>query len=315
MPQQMADRALCIGGLTHQAFVYDSADDLVSRMVPLLRDALDRGDHAFAAITSEKLAALREGLGDDAERVRLEDAAEWEVNPFGRLQAFRAMVAELPPGRGLSAIGEPLWHGSPAVRRQWARYESIVNLALADAPMRFVCVYDGAGLPDEILDVAAATHPRRLEHGGAAVSSGAYVANGRYEPAEPHAPPPDAVELPLEGHELRERLGACARTAGISGDDLDKLALAASEVAANALLHGGDPIEATTWTRDGEIVCRVADGGPGIGPLDGWLLPPRGATSGWGLPLARQLCDAVDVARTDGRTVVTLHMAGADGKD
>jgi anti-sigma regulatory factor (Ser/Thr protein kinase) len=304
--------ALGQSALVHQAFLYDSPDEFVATMAPFARAGLERGDAVFAATKAANVAALGEELGDDAGLVRLEDTTDWMARPYERLQAFKRMVAGLEPGQALSAMGEPVWVGSSAVIRQWARYESIINLALADAPMRFVCLYDSATLPDDILRYAVQTHPERIENDGATVACEHFVPPGEFVAGTPTSRADDALEVSLELPALRRLLADYGRDLGEPEERVDELVLAASEVATNALRHGGpDGSEVGIWSDDDEIVCQIRDGGDWKSdPLAGWLPPEAGSLSGWGLPIARQLCDAVEILHAEsGGTTVSLHFA------
>ena len=295
--------------LAHRAFLYDSPDEFVAAMAPFARAGLEREDAVFAATREPNVAALREELGPDAGLVQLEDTTEWKTRPYERLQAFKRMVAELAPGQALSAMGEPVWAGSPAVIRQWARYESIINLALADAPMRFVCLYDSATLPDDILHYAVQTHPERVGGDGGAIANEHYVAPGDFVPGAAAVRTDDALEVALDLPALRRLLADYGRDLGEPEERVDDLVLAASEVATNALRHAGAAASAVAvWSDDDEIVCQVRDGGDWTSdPLAGWVPPDVGSISGWGLPIARQLCDAVEIAHAGGGTTVSLH--------
>jgi hypothetical protein len=96
-------------------------------------------------------------------------------------------------GRGYQASGK-----SAGIVWQWARYESILNLALAGSPMRLICLYDCACLPDHILDFAVCTHPERVEN-GCSVSCSSFVSPEEFLPGAPPTPPAAARELTLEG--------------------------------------------------------------------------------------------------------------------
>ncbi len=295
--------------LAHHAFVYESAEQFVATMAPFAREGVENGETVFAATTAANIAALREELGDLAERVEMQDTTEWQTRPYERLQAFNQMVAKLPPGEALRALGEPVWEGSDAVKRQWARYESIVNLALADAPMRFVCLYDGSALPDPILDYALQTHPEQV-NGDASVPNHGFVAPGSFLPGPSAAPDLDAIELPLEGSAFRRVLSEQGLQAGLAPKRVDDMVLAANEIVSNAIRYGRAPIDAWAWVADGEIVCRISDAGDGIeDPLAGWLPPEPGALGGWGLPIARQLSDALEIAPGTGGAAVSLHFS------
>ena len=292
----------------HQAFLYDSADEFVTTLAPFIRDGLERGDTVFAATNPANVDALREELGPDSSLFELHDTTEWCTQPYARLQAFKRLAGSVRSGTTLRAMGEPVWSGSDAVLRQWARYESIINLALAGAPMRFICLYDESRLPDAILEVAGNTHPERVDGGGGDVGSPEFVPPHEFNPGSAPEPPSDAVALPMDNHAFREAVGAYALEAGLQGDRADDFVLATHELAANALQHGSAPRRAHIWTSDGELVCQVTDSGAGIAdPLAGWLPPSLSELGGWGLPIARQLCDAIEVGSGERGATVTAY--------
>jgi len=295
--------------LVHQAFLYGSTEEFVAAMSPFVREALERGETVFAATKPANIDALREELGADAEHVEFEDTCEWLTRPYDRLQAFRAMVDALPSGTALRAMGEPVWNVSSAAIRQWARYESLVNLALADAPMRFVCLYDSADLADRILDYALRTHPGRFVVGGD-LASPAFESPERFSVGAPLDPPPASEELEFEPGDFRHVLAEHTLGLGLPPDRVADFVLAAHEIETNATRHGREPVRVHVWRTDSEIVCRVADVGPGIhDPLAGWVPPSAVATGGWGLPIARQLSDAVEISRQNGETIVSVHLS------
>jgi anti-sigma regulatory factor (Ser/Thr protein kinase) len=110
--------------------------------------------------------------------------------------------------------------------------------------------------------------------------------------------------------DVRRLVASRAREAGLSSRRASDMALAADEIATNALVYGRPPATARVWRDDGEVVCEVTDAGEGIqDPDPGWMTPPADAHSGRGLWLARQLCDQVEIRNDDGCTV--LIRAGA----
>jgi anti-sigma regulatory factor (Ser/Thr protein kinase) len=296
--------------LVHQAFIYASPEQFVAGMAPFVREGLERGDTVFAAAHRPNVEALREELGEDSELVQLHDTTEWCVQPYERLQAFLGLVDALPEGTTLRAMGEPVWVGSDAVVRQWGRYESIINLALAHAPMRFICLYDGATLPDDILAYAVHTHPEQVQSAGGTVTCEAFVPPAEFVPGSPAAQPRGLTELPLDGPSLRRAVGEQALEAGMSLERAEEFVLSVYEVTSNALIHGGAPVRAHVWRQAGELIFRISDSGPGLrDPLAGWLPPADVAGGGWGLPIARQLCDAVEIVPREPGTTVSLHLS------
>jgi anti-sigma regulatory factor (Ser/Thr protein kinase) len=302
------------GSLVHQGFIYTSADDFVATLAPFAREGLERGDVVFAGAARAGIDALREELGDDARYMELHDTEVWEPRPFDRLLAVKRMIDALPPGATLRAMGEPVWSGSPAVQREWARYESVINVALARAPLRFICLYDGSTLPEHLLDHGRRTH-RELLDAGTACPCASFVAPEEYVPAlgrDFGDTPRNAIDVPFDGdqHVFRAKLSKKARDEGLADERVARLVQAANEVATNALVHGERPVRAQMWTAGGEIVCEVADAGPGIAdPFVGWRVPDPAIHGGWGLPMTRQLCDALEIATAADGTRVRLHMA------
>jgi hypothetical protein len=57
----------------------------------------------------------------------------------------------------------------------------VINVGLARAPLRFICLYDGARLPGRLLDHGRRTHGELLED-GAVCPCAAFVAPAQYVP-------------------------------------------------------------------------------------------------------------------------------------
>jgi anti-sigma regulatory factor (Ser/Thr protein kinase) len=80
-------------------------------------------------------------------------------------------------------------------------------------------------------------------------------------------------------------------------------------MATNAIRYGHEGAEIRIWTTPDEIVCQISDSGGGMkNRLIGYGEPKEPAVGGWGLLLARRLCDGVDVRSTPHGTVIRLSM-------
>jgi serine/threonine-protein kinase RsbW len=96
--------------------------------------------------------------------------------------------------------------------------------------------------------------------------------------------------------DVRRLVASRAIEAGLSSQRAADLALAADEIATNALVHGRLPATARVWREDGDIGCEVTDAGRGIeDPYPGREAPPADSPDGRGLWLARQLCDRLEI--------------------
>jgi anti-sigma regulatory factor (Ser/Thr protein kinase) len=292
--------------LAHQAFLYDGADQFAEAMAPVVRAGVERGDKVLVAAKRASTEALRAELGSDSATVELHDTLEWHPRPVHRLMAVQRTIAGLAPDSQLLALGEPVWTGSAATRREWARYESTINVALADAPLRFICLYDRSELPESILDHGRGTHPEVVE-GSVACPCATFEppadfvreldAGGRAELGQDH------YDIPFSGdhHAFRGLLAGLALECGMSADRAEELVLAANEIVTNSVIHGAPPIVARCWVADGDFVCEVSDGGLGVDdPFAGWTLPPPGSPGGWGLAVARRIADALEVVGGGG---------------
>jgi anti-sigma regulatory factor (Ser/Thr protein kinase) len=98
------------------------------------------------------------------------------------------------------------------------------------------------------------------------------------------------------------------RCAGVEQDRVHDLAVAASEIATNSLVHGGAARAAGAWL-DGEwFVTEIGGAGCIVDPLVGRLRAEGGADGGYGLWLAHQFCDLVQIRSHAAGTVVRLHL-------
>ncbi|GAA0798678.1 ATP-binding protein [Spirilliplanes yamanashiensis] len=105
--------------------------------------------------------------------------------------------------------------------------------------------------------------------------------------------------------ELRHRVQACARRAGLTGDPLDDFVVAVHELTTNAVRHGGGRGHLHLRLDDDNLVCDVTDHGPGFAaPVPATSSRPAPLTvGGRGLWLAQQLTDTLLIS--DGPDGVT----------
>ncbi|MCG5467843.1 ATP-binding protein [Micromonospora sp. LAH09] len=136
--------------------------------------------------------------------------------------------------------------------------------------------------------------------------------------ADPHAP---RTVVPIEPAlliadafdqaqvtEIRHSVTSCAHACGLTGQRLDDFVLAINELITNAVRHGGGRGWLRLWHESDLLVCEVADHGHGISPqrLGDRSRPAPDTAGGWGLWLARELTDAMEVVSTAAGTTVRV---------
>ena len=109
--------------------------------------------------------------------------------------------------------------------------------------------------------------------------------------------------------ELRHSVSSCAHSAGLGGQRLDDFVLAVNELITNAVRHGGGQGWLRLWRQRGELVCEVSDHGHGISSqrLSDRRRPAPDTAGGWGLWLARELSDAMEVETGSAGTTVRIR--------
>ncbi|MEV0154417.1 ATP-binding protein [Micromonospora sp. NPDC050686] len=108
--------------------------------------------------------------------------------------------------------------------------------------------------------------------------------------------------------ELRHSVTSRAHAAGLAGQRLDDFVLAVNELITNAVRHGGGHGWLRLWLSTSEVVCEVADHGRGInaGRLADHSRPAPDTAGGWGLWLARELSDTMEVVTGHAGTTVRI---------
>jgi anti-sigma regulatory factor (Ser/Thr protein kinase) len=295
----------------HEVMLYDSPETFVDEAAPFIRDAVAAGEPIMVAIGAAKIDLLRERLGADAEQVVFADMAELGANPARIIPAWQQFVdAHAGLGRPMRGIGEPIWaERSPTELVECQCHEALLNVAFAAASdFHLICPYDTVQLDADVIAEAEASHPFV-----AGSPSGAY----RGHDAVPQfaAPLPEPAADATEHEIIRESLADLrhltaseGERAGLSRQRTHDLVLAVHEIATNSVRHGGGRGVLRVWRDADSLICEVRDSGCiAQQPLVGRVRPSLGKTGGWGLWLANQLCDLVQLRELPEGSVVRLH--------
>lgn len=298
-------------GFQHRALIYGGADEYLAGTIPFLKAALKAGQPVLVAVGREQTKWLEAELGRDCEAVRFLPMEEVGRNPASIIPLWRDFVDEYA-GQPVRGIGEPIWAArSPAALEECHRHEALLNVAFAeDHDFALLCPYDAASLPSHVLERMAVAHRHVGREGSPGFDPGLDCLAGTLPPP---ATAPETYAFGLEGlGEVRSRVTRAAERAGIGSRGVADLVTAASELAANSVMHGGGTGTLRLW-RDGEtLLTEVEDSGRIEDPLVGRRRPDVTQEGGRGLWLANQLCELVQIRSDKRRTVVRLHFpAGA----
>ena len=110
-------------------------------------------------------------------------------------------------------------------------------------------------------------------------------------------------------HALRSAVAAHASSLGVAVWQVEMVVILASELATNAIRHGGGGGRFRMWHGDDTIFCQVSDDGPGIVDQSaGTSLPRYDQADGRGLWICRAIAHDIVIERgaTGRGTVVTV---------
>ncbi|MFE9438190.1 anti-sigma factor RsbA family regulatory protein [Streptomyces sp. NPDC006602] len=286
----------------HPALFYGDQQEYVAGTVSFVRAGLAAGDPVAVAVPGENLELIRDGLGADADAVRLLDMREAGRNP-GRIipGVLRAFADAQPPGRRVRIIGEPIWAGrSETEYPACVQHEALINAAFQGRPVSILCPYDVRRLAPQVVADAYATHPTVIQAGaGGERDSGAYDPDdvvARYN--EPLPPVADVPSLAFDAESLSQARHVATDLAaqlGLAGVRLQDLALVTAELTTNSVVHGGGSGTLRVWAEDAHVVCEVRDTGRLVDPLAGRRPAPRDQRGGRGLLMVNLVADLVRV--------------------
>lgn len=303
-------------GFQHRALIYAGAEEYLAGTMPFVHQALIAGDPLLIAVAEDKGELIADELGPDVERVLLLDMQKVGHNPASIIPLWRDFVDD-HEGRQVRGIGEATWAArSQAALEECHCHEGLLNVAFSSAAeWSLLCPYDAESLGDEVLERVGLTHSHVLRQGRIEESD-------RFEP-EPEClggmlPPPrsrpDVLDFGIaELSEVRDRVGRAAERAGLDPRGVADLVTAASELAANSVMHGGGRGTLRLWNEGDHLLAEVEDRGLIDEPLVGRLRPTIQQEGGRGLWLANQLCDLVQIRSGERGTTVRLHILAREG--
>jgi len=276
----------------HNALVYESTDEYLARVVPFLKAGIEAGEGAVVAHMKAGIAMMREALGAEAAHVTFFDVSAAYTRPARTLAAYHSVfVEQLRKTPMLRAVADVQFGPDPDEWDLWTGYEAMFNRSFEHLPAWVLCSYHANGTPDPIIEGVWQTHPE-------VVAGDGWTASDHYEDPDhllrrltpKPAPLTGLRPIPFgrDAEGLREQLVRELATEKINDAQSLDLLLAATEIANNAMQHGGGIQEVRVGRARGRFVCEIVDRGNGCDdPAAGYLAPREGI--GAGLWVARQL--------------------------
>jgi anti-sigma regulatory factor (Ser/Thr protein kinase) len=302
-------------GFRHEAFLYSGPDEFLDGITRFIGDGIARNDALLVVVDAPKIDRLRRALEGTASSVTFADMQEIGHNPALIIQAWRDFVRDhAHMGRALRGVGEPVSpKRSEAALAECHIHEALLNEAFESEPdFWLLCPYDTAALAGPDVARAVANHPYVDGDLGLIAHDVSHADAVNLFRSELPPPPAEALEIPFDAetiHELRLRVAYRARHAGIDDEGVAGLVLAVSEVATNTVVHGHGRGNATVWIADGSFICELRGPGRITDPMVGRERPASGQVHGYGIWLANQFCDLVQIRSNVTGTTVRLHLA------
>lgn len=304
-------------GFRHDALFYSGTDGFVERTSAFIRDSVAHGEPILVVVSDEKIESLRRELGGDPDGVRFADMLQIGRNPARIIPAWRDFVAEHgTSGRRFRGIGEPIWATRSASELvECARHEALLNLAFAGGQAWWLaCPYDTGSLPEAVLAEAERNHPW-VTHDGERSESPTY--RGLEDVARPFDDPLPEPDGSVREHRfaaeglatLRLHVAEAAAAYGLDPARTGDLVLIVNEIATNSVRYGGGSGTLRMWEDTASVICEVRDRGRILDPLAGRTKPPADRGSGFGLWLANELCDLVQIRSFPTGSVVRVHLS------
>jgi anti-sigma regulatory factor (Ser/Thr protein kinase) len=304
-------------GFQHQALIYAGAEEYLAGTMPFVHEALIGGEPLLVAVAEDRGELIAGELGPAADRVLFLEMQKVGHNPASIIPLWRDFVDD-HQGLPVRGISEPAWAARSRVELEECHcHEGLLNVAFAPtSEWSLLCPYDAEALGGEVLERVALSHTHIIHRGRTEISD-------RFQPepdclaGELPSPRsrPDVLEFGIaELSEVRRRVAAAAERAGLDPRGVADLITAASELAANSVMHGGGRGTLRLWCEGDHLLAEVEDRGLIHEPLVGRLRPTISQEGGRGLWLANQLCDLVQI-RSSGNdgTKVRLHVLARDG--
>ncbi|AGL14826.1 ATP-binding protein [Actinoplanes sp. N902-109] len=300
---------------SHALLLYHDRHDLAD----ILRAAPPAADHlvllACDATHHDELAGVLPGhFTVPAPRPDI------HTRPAGAIAEYRRQARRRDARfTATTIIAEPDPGRTAVEQARAARCEAALDLTNDTSDARIVCAYR-TPVPKPLLGSLLSTHGVLLTRYGPRPNPGhgdpvsILFRHTTHRPVPPPAAPPvlriarsDTIQ---ELHSIRQHVAA--HLSDVPTLIRTDFVAAVNEILTNGYLHGAPPLELTLWAEGQTIDCRVTDHGTGRpDPTAGYRTADSSGRAGAGLWLARQLCDDIDMWRSNDTFTVRAATSAA----
>jgi AcrR family transcriptional regulator len=257
----------------HEGLVYTSDEEYVDVVVPVLREAVEAGQPALAALPVERQELVKRHLGEAAASVEFHDTISWYSRPGAALVAWSRALDRATAEADLfvHAIGEPPLAHDVGREERWERYEAFFNQLHREDPVRIICPYDARTLSQTGIDVCLHTHPTMATTTGDSPSPEFFATRSTtpYAPLSEFAGEETSRATAASAAELVELRRAVvwpALALRIPVPDVQDLVLGVVELAEAIFATSTAPVTVVTRRTADGWTCELSS--PGLSPRD-----------------------------------------------
>ncbi len=295
----------------HEALIYSGLDDFLQETLTFIEDGITADEPVLVVLDEDKIDAIQFELGPQANPVMFADMTDVGANPGRIIGRWHGFLADHRHARAVRGIGEPIYAGrSPAVLEECQLLESLLNVAFPTTTRLM-----------DTLPVRRRVHcptmswPRRfarIRTWSASRNGSRVCATGRLirhacSAAGSSPVPGDSTNVAFgrdDVAELRHFIARYALDRRFVAAQVGEIEIVVSEIATNAIQHGGGQGIARVWEHDRVLYFEIEDRGWFTNPLAGRIPPGPTDPSGRGLWIANQLCDLLQIRNHASGTVV-----------
>ena len=223
----------------------------------VLKEGLEAGEGAIVAHTKPGLALMREALGPDAQHVTFVDVSSAYTRPRANAAScHQVWVEQLVRRPSLRAVADVQFGLDPRRVGPGTAYKAVLSRSFDHLPAWVVCTYNANGTPTR--SSTACGGPTRKSTPATRGKSAIGSRTGRLLDALTPEPRPlsglRSIGFGRDLEEFRDGLARVLAAEKVSDATVLDMLLAATEIAENAIEHGGGVADVRVGHADGRFV-------------------------------------------------------------